>query len=403
MGGARREGQNPLVMILVVILAAFGAALIKAMISRTREYMADADGARIAGSAEGLASALMRLDSFSRRIPLEQPNPAQNNLFIVEPLAGGRGGLTLVNMFATHPPVEARVEPSGVWRRRRTSARPLSEVPSSCVRRCCDSRPSCADPCDDRLRRRRQHLVRHPVVARREPGGGGAGRVVRGADLGPAAGGRADRGESVRLRRVAQRHPRCSTRPAAPPAKADPLGAPDPRRGDHRGGAHADARGARRDADGRVGGGADAVHGVRDDALPLGREVHPLGRRGPALADLRAAHVHPQRRTRLRVAGVVGDDALAGDLADHAPPRRQASPPDRGVDRPRARGLGVLVGGALLDRVAATGSGRAGSPDRDHRAHDPRGDLLGVRVLQTPQRVVAPGRGDKLVATARCG
>lgn len=110
MGGARREGQNPLVMILVVILAAFGAALIKAMISRTREYMADADGARIAGSAEGLASALMRLDSFSRRIPLEQPNPAQNNLFIVEPLAGGRGGLTLVNMFATHPPVEARVE-----------------------------------------------------------------------------------------------------------------------------------------------------------------------------------------------------------------------------------------------------------------------------------------------------
>jgi heat shock protein HtpX len=107
MGGRQNENSNPIVMIVIVIGAAIGAAIIKAMISRTREFVADADGARIAGSARGLASALTQLDSYSRRIPLVQPNPAQNNLFIVEPLSGG--SRSLINLFATHPPTEARV------------------------------------------------------------------------------------------------------------------------------------------------------------------------------------------------------------------------------------------------------------------------------------------------------
>lgn len=107
MGGRQNENSNPIVMIVVVIGAAIGAAIIKAMISRTREFVADADGARIAGSARGLASALTQLDAYSRRIPLVQPNPAQNNLFIVEPLSGG--SRSLINLFATHPPTEARV------------------------------------------------------------------------------------------------------------------------------------------------------------------------------------------------------------------------------------------------------------------------------------------------------
>lgn len=110
LGGGRREGGNPLAMILVVILAAVGAALIKAMISRSREFVADADGAAIAGSPDGLMSALAKLDAMSRRIPLDQPNPAMNNLFIVEPLASNfGGGRTLINLFATHPPTEKRI------------------------------------------------------------------------------------------------------------------------------------------------------------------------------------------------------------------------------------------------------------------------------------------------------
>ena len=78
------------------------------MISRTREYAADEGAARIVGSADGLISTLAKLDGYSRRIPLVQPNPAQNSLFIVEPLSGGAA--TLVNLFATHPPVEKRIE-----------------------------------------------------------------------------------------------------------------------------------------------------------------------------------------------------------------------------------------------------------------------------------------------------
>jgi len=105
--GAANGRGNPLVVIIGMIVAAVRAAVIKAMISRSREFAADAGGAAIAGSPMGLVSALRKLDAVSRRVPMEQPNPAQNNLFIVEPMMGSRG---LTSLFATHPPVEKRVE-----------------------------------------------------------------------------------------------------------------------------------------------------------------------------------------------------------------------------------------------------------------------------------------------------
>ena len=106
-GGHNREGGNPLLVLGTVLLGALGAAVIKAMISRSREFVADADGARIAGSPHGLVSALRKLEMYARRIPMDNPNPAQNNMFIIEPLTGGQ---TLSNLFATHPPTEKRVE-----------------------------------------------------------------------------------------------------------------------------------------------------------------------------------------------------------------------------------------------------------------------------------------------------
>lgn len=109
LGIGNRQGGNPLVMFGVIILAAVGAAMIKMAISRSREFVADAEGARIAGSPHGLISALQKLEAYSKRIPLVQPNPAQNNLFIIEPLSGGRSGGMLTNLFATHPPTERRV------------------------------------------------------------------------------------------------------------------------------------------------------------------------------------------------------------------------------------------------------------------------------------------------------
>jgi heat shock protein HtpX len=104
-GGGNREGGNPLIGIFAIIIAAVGAAVIKAMISRSREFVADHDGAVIAGSPMGLISALQKLEHYGKQIPMNNPNPAQNNLFIIEPLCGN----SLLSMFATHPPTEARV------------------------------------------------------------------------------------------------------------------------------------------------------------------------------------------------------------------------------------------------------------------------------------------------------
>jgi heat shock protein HtpX len=108
--GGNRENSNPLVTLLTVVIAAFGAALIKAMISRSREFVADADAAAVCGTPMGLVGALQKLEARAGRIPLQNPNPAMNNLFIVEPFSGGGAGRALVNMFATHPPTERRIE-----------------------------------------------------------------------------------------------------------------------------------------------------------------------------------------------------------------------------------------------------------------------------------------------------
>lgn len=106
-GGLNRRDSNPLLGILSLFIAMFGAVLIKAMISRSREYVADHDGAIIAGTPDGLIMALQKLEAYSQRIPMDNPNPAQNNLFIVEPFSGGK---MLSNMFASHPPMEKRIE-----------------------------------------------------------------------------------------------------------------------------------------------------------------------------------------------------------------------------------------------------------------------------------------------------
>jgi heat shock protein HtpX len=103
-GGSNREGGNPIAALAMLIFAPLAALLIQAAISRSREFVADADGAAIAGSPHGLVSALQKLDAVSRRVPLHQPNPAMNNMFIVEPFVG-----SLTRLFATHPPTDKRV------------------------------------------------------------------------------------------------------------------------------------------------------------------------------------------------------------------------------------------------------------------------------------------------------
>ena len=102
-----REGgaNNPLVLIATIILAPVAAMLIQTAISRSREYDADAGGAAIAGHPHGLISALRKLETASRAVPLDA-NPATAHMFIIKPFSGA--GLT--TLFSTHPSTEARVK-----------------------------------------------------------------------------------------------------------------------------------------------------------------------------------------------------------------------------------------------------------------------------------------------------
>lgn len=90
--------------LVMIIVAPIAAMLIQMAISRSREFEADASGARIAGFADGLASALLKLERGARQIPM-QVNPAASHLFIINPLSGE----SVVRLFSTHPPIEERV------------------------------------------------------------------------------------------------------------------------------------------------------------------------------------------------------------------------------------------------------------------------------------------------------
>ena len=103
-GGRSNRGGNPLVSIIMMIVAPIAALLVQMAISRNREYGADRTGAQIAGSPRPLASALEKLHAASRRIPM-QANPATSHMFIVNPLRGGG----MMRLFSTHPPIEERL------------------------------------------------------------------------------------------------------------------------------------------------------------------------------------------------------------------------------------------------------------------------------------------------------
>ena len=105
MAGRERR-QNPLGMILILVGAPLAAMIIRAMISRTREFAADAGGAEISHKPLGLASALNKISAPAKQIPMQAGNPAHSHMFIVTPLFG-MGGLQ--KLFATHPPIEERI------------------------------------------------------------------------------------------------------------------------------------------------------------------------------------------------------------------------------------------------------------------------------------------------------
>jgi len=101
----REEGGGGIVgMLIAIIVAPLAATIVQLAISRSREYLADATGAKIAGRPQGLANALLKLESAAHQIPMEV-SPAASHMFIVNPLSGE----SLMKLFSTHPPIADRV------------------------------------------------------------------------------------------------------------------------------------------------------------------------------------------------------------------------------------------------------------------------------------------------------
>ncbi|WP_128000016.1 zinc metalloprotease HtpX [Piscinibacter defluvii] len=108
-GGRDSEGRpaNPIVGLLVALLAPIAASLIQMAISRAREFEADRGGAEISGDPRALASALEKIHAYARGIPLPaaERHPETAQMMIMNPLRGG--GLS--GLFSTHPSTEERV------------------------------------------------------------------------------------------------------------------------------------------------------------------------------------------------------------------------------------------------------------------------------------------------------
>ena len=100
-----RQGGNPIGILILVVLAPVSASIIQMAISRTREFSADRGSAEITGNPLALASALQKLESVGKKVPMNG-NPAFEPVLIMNPFSGGG----LRSLFRTHPPTEARVE-----------------------------------------------------------------------------------------------------------------------------------------------------------------------------------------------------------------------------------------------------------------------------------------------------
>jgi heat shock protein HtpX len=105
--GGRRdddEGGNPIAALAMMLLAPIAAALIQMAISRTREFSADAASAQYTGNPDELVSALRKLETYSKRIPMNV-SPSMSHMYIIQPLSGK----SLARLFSTHPPTEERI------------------------------------------------------------------------------------------------------------------------------------------------------------------------------------------------------------------------------------------------------------------------------------------------------
>jgi heat shock protein HtpX len=116
LGGRDGENRgNPLVALVLAIIAPIAALLIQMGISRSREYFADEHGAELAGDPESLASALQKIEAYSTRVAMSHGSPATAHMFIVNPFKN----VSVAQLFSTHPPTQERVSRLRSMRRTR--------------------------------------------------------------------------------------------------------------------------------------------------------------------------------------------------------------------------------------------------------------------------------------------
>ncbi|HJS25962.1 MAG TPA: zinc metalloprotease HtpX [Actinomycetota bacterium] len=110
-GGDDRENSFGILgLLLAWVLAPIAAAIIQMAVSRSREYQADESGAILSRDPDALASALRKLEVAAQRVPVPATvSPAEAHLFIVNPFRGRQAGMSLANLFSTHPPIDQRV------------------------------------------------------------------------------------------------------------------------------------------------------------------------------------------------------------------------------------------------------------------------------------------------------
>src|SRR5262249_15540452 len=105
-GRNERDGENPFVALLLIILAPIAASLMQLALSRSREYQADESGARLLGNGEPLARALEKIERGAQQVPMNI-DPAHAQAFIINPFTGRQ--VRFSNLFSSHPPTEDRV------------------------------------------------------------------------------------------------------------------------------------------------------------------------------------------------------------------------------------------------------------------------------------------------------